>query len=156
MASAAVLLGLVLALPLPVPFVGQHKDTCGPAALAMVLGYWGREVDHDQLARELHARDLRGVKGSRLSEAARGRGLRSWAFRGDLEHLREQVGKGRPVIVAWDMGKGRAHNVVVVGVAAEGVVVHDPARGAFRTLPVPQFEEPWARAGFWSLLVTPP
>src|SRR5262245_32457492 len=68
--------GLVLlATTLAVPFVPQQKDTCGPAALAMVLRYWGLPVSHDVVARELKAPDLRGVAGSRLEEFARDHGL---------------------------------------------------------------------------------
>jgi hypothetical protein len=68
---------------LAVPFVAQEKDTCGPAALAMVLRFWGDSVSHDALARELDAAELRGVAGSRLAEAARSRGMTAIAYEGD-------------------------------------------------------------------------
>ena len=38
---------LAAAVTLPVPFVPQRKDTCGAAALAMVMRYWGADVSHD-------------------------------------------------------------------------------------------------------------
>lgn len=145
----------LLAAALDVPFVPQTGDTCGPAALAMVLRYWGRAASHEALADELDARELRGVAGSRLAEAARSRGLTAVAYKGDAEQLREYVGKGRPLIVAWDMGRGRFHNVVVVGFDGEDVVVHDPAQGASRTVARGTFEERWAGAGHWTLLVMP-
>jgi ABC-type bacteriocin/lantibiotic exporter with double-glycine peptidase domain len=145
----------VLAAALDVPFVPQQKDTCGPAALAMVLRFWGRSASPDELATELNARELKGVAGSRLAEAARTRGLTAVAYRGDAAQLREYVEKGRPLIVAWDMGRGRFHNVVVVGFADEDVVVHDPARGPARSVKRKAFEERWAGAGHWTLLVMP-
>lgn len=145
----------VLAAVLDVPFVPQVEDTCGPAALAMVLRFWGRSASHDELAAELGARELRGVAGSRLAEAARSRGLTAVAHRGDLDQLRDYVGKGRPLVVAWDMGRGRFHNVVVVGFDGEDVVVHDPAQGAARTVERATFERRWAGAGHWTLLVMP-
>ncbi len=145
----------VLAAALDVPFVPQQGDTCGPAALAMVLRYWGRAASHEELARELDARELKGVAGSRLAEAARSRGLTAVAYRGDAGQLRDFVGKGRPLVVAWDMGGGRFHNVVVVGFEGEDVVVHDPAQGASRTVKRAAFEERWAGAGRWTLLVMP-
>ena len=145
----------VLAAVLQVPFVPQKRDTCGPAALAMVLRFWGRSVSHDDLAAELDARELKGVAGSRLAEAARSRGLTAVAYRGDAEQLRDYVGKGRPLVVAWDMGRGRFHNVVVVGFDGEDVVVHDPAKGASRTVKRSTFEERWSGAGHWTLLVMP-
>ena len=145
----------ILAAVLDVPFVPQVEDTCGPAALAMVLRFWGAEASHDALAAELGARELKGVAGSRLAEAARSRGMTAVAYRGDAGQLREFVVKGRPLIVAWDMGRGRFHNVVVVGFDGEDVVVHDPARGASRTVKRQTFENAWAGAGHWTLLVMP-
>lgn len=146
---------LLLAATLDVPFVPQVEDTCGAAALAMVLRFWGHEASHDALAAELQARELKGVAGSRLAEAARTRGLGAVAYRGDADQLRESVGKGRPLIVAWDMGRGRFHDVVVIGFDGDDVVVHDPARGASRTVKAHTFEDRWAGAGHWTLLMMP-
>jgi ABC-type bacteriocin/lantibiotic exporter with double-glycine peptidase domain len=143
------------AATLAVPFVPQQKDTCGPAALAMVLGFWGDPASHDALARELDAAELRGVAGSRLADAARSRGMTAVAYAGDDAHLRAFVGRGRPLVVAWDMGRGRFHNVVVVGFEGDDVIVHDPAQGPSRRVAGKTFAERWAGAGRWTLLVMP-
>jgi predicted double-glycine peptidase len=142
---------------LDVPFVAQRKDTCGAAALAMVLRYWGDEASHDDVARTLLTPELHGIAGSRLAGFARGRGMEAVAYRSDLANLREFVGKGRPLIVAWDMGRGRYHDVVVTGFddARGAVIVHDPARGASRAVGLDAFEKRWAGAGYWTLLVAP-
>ena len=154
MLAAAV--ALLLAAPLDVPFVPQRKDTCGAAALAMVLQYWGQDVGHDEIAGELLEPELHGIAGSRLAAFAAGRGMTAVAHAGDLGHLREHVGKGRPMIVAWAMGKGRHHDVVVIGFDERGrVIVHDPARGAARAVDAESFERRWAGAGYWTLLVVP-
>lgn len=149
------LLAVAASAALAVPFVPQEKDTCGPAALAMVLSYWKQPAGHDELARELGAVELRGVAGSRLAEAARSRGMTAVAYEGDLAQLRAFVERGRPLVVAWAMGRGRFHNVVVVGFDGDGVVVHDPAVGPSRRVPVRTFDERWAGAGRWTLLVLP-
>jgi ABC-type bacteriocin/lantibiotic exporter with double-glycine peptidase domain len=148
---------LALAAPLAVPFVPQGKDTCGAAALAMVLRYWGQEASHDEIAGALKQPELRGIAGSELAAFARGRGMTAIAHAGDLDHLRGHVGKGRPLIVAWAMGGGRYHDVVVTGFdeRAREVVVHDPARGASRRIGFDAFDERWAKAGRWTLLVVP-
>jgi ABC-type bacteriocin/lantibiotic exporter with double-glycine peptidase domain len=143
------------ATALSVPFVAQRKDTCGAAALTMVLRYWGRPVLHDQVAGELVEPELHGALGSRLAERARSEGLRAATFTGDLPGLREHVARGRPVLVAWREGGGRFHNVVVVGFDAAGVLVNDPARGARRRIPLGRFQRLWAAAGHWSLVVAP-
>jgi len=130
----AAVIPLLLAATLDVPYVHQQKDTCGAAALAMVLQYWGVAASHDEIAKELLQPELHGIAGSQLAAFAAGRGLTAVAHAGDVDHLRDHVGKGRPMIVAWAMGRGRHHDVVVIGFDDERVrvIVHDPARGAAR------------------------
>ena len=145
----------LLASALNVPFVPQAKDTCGAASLTMVLRYWGGEVTHDEIARELLEAELHGIPGSRLAEFARTRGFEAFAYKGDHAQLRDFVAKGRPLIVAWGLGRDRFHNVVVVGVEEKGgaVIVNDPARGPGRRIPRGTFNERWAKADHWTLLV---
>jgi ABC-type bacteriocin/lantibiotic exporter with double-glycine peptidase domain len=154
MLGAALL--LLTPLVLDVPFVPQEKDTCGAAALAMVLQFWEHPASNGEIAAALGAAELRGIRGSRLATFARERGMQAIAYAGDLAQLREYVGKGRPLIVAWKLGRDRYHNVVVVGFDDHGdVLVHDPAEGAARRIEAARFDERWAGAGRWSLLVLP-
>jgi ABC-type bacteriocin/lantibiotic exporter with double-glycine peptidase domain len=149
---------LLAASPLlDVPFVPQRENTCAAAALAMVFRYWEKPVEHDAIAAELVEPELKGIAGSRLAEFARRNGARAIAYEGDLAQLRDYVAKGRPLIVAWKLGEGRFHDVVVVGFddAQEAVVVNDPAEGARRRVPIERFEKRWAGAGHWTLLVLP-
>jgi len=152
------LLLFLVVVDLRVPFVSQHRDTCGAAALTMVLRYWSEDVSHDDVARALVRPELHGIAGSRLADFARGRGLEAVAYRGDMAQLRDFVGKGRPLIVAWHLGGSRYHDVVVVGFDDErrAVLVNDPAAGPSRAVGVTSFEKRWAGAGYWTLLVTRP
>ena len=155
--SLAAVVSLAAPGPLAVPFVAQRKDTCGAAALAMVAAYWGRPLPHEEIARELLRPELHGIAGSSLAGFAKDRGLETWTYEGDLAQLREFVGKGRPLIVAWSVGGGRYHDVVVVGFddARHEVIVNDPARGPGRRVSSDAFEKRWAGAGHWTLLVLP-
>jgi tetratricopeptide (TPR) repeat protein len=152
---------LATSVVLPVPFVHQKKDTCGAASLGMVLAYWDRAVPHDEIAAALMVEEeegpLHGVAGSRLAGFARERGLRAVAYVGDLDQLRDFVDKGRPLIVAWKVGEDRYHNVVVTGFDDEegDVFVNDPAKGEHRRVSREKFEERWAGASRWTLLVLP-
>ena len=139
------------------PFVPQRKDTCAAASLAMVLQFWDRAVPEEEIARELLEPQLHGILGSRLLAFARDRGFTAIAYEGDLAQLREFVAKGRPLIVAWKIGKDRFHNVVVIGFDEDrrAVVVNDPAEGAGRRVSAREFEKRWAGAGHWTLLVLP-
>ncbi len=144
-------------MSLDVPFVAQARDTCGAAALAMVLRYWGSEVEHDALAAALLQKELHGIQGSRLARFARERGFSALAYVGDAHHLRAYVARGRPLIVALRAARGRFHNVVVVGYddAQDTWLVNDPALGQARPLARAEFETRWAAAGHWTLLVLP-
>jgi tetratricopeptide (TPR) repeat protein len=148
---------LAASFVLPVPFVPQKKDTCGAASLGMVLAYWDRAVTHDEIADALVVKDLHGIPGSRLAGFAQDRGLRAVAYEGDLQQVRDFVERGRPLIVAWKVGDDRYHNVVVTGFDDEegDVFVNDPAKGEQRRVSREKFEERWAGADHWTLLVLP-
>jgi ABC-type bacteriocin/lantibiotic exporter with double-glycine peptidase domain len=145
------------AVSLAVPFVPQEEGTCGAAALAMVMRYWQVPVSQDEIAAELYEQQLDGIRGSRLVEFARRRGLRAIAYEGDLAHLRSFLSKGRPVVVGWKVGRNRFHDVVVVGLddVRGEAIVHDPAMGPSRRVAFKAFEKRWAASGHWALLVMP-
>jgi hypothetical protein len=99
--------------------------------------------------------DLHGIPGSDLEAFARRRGMLAIAHEGDLAQLRDYVAKGRPMIVTLDAGKGRFHDVVVIGFDERGAIVHDPAEGAARVIGLEPLEKRWAVAGHFALLVLP-
>jgi ABC-type bacteriocin/lantibiotic exporter with double-glycine peptidase domain len=151
------LIATTLSLSLAVPFVPQEKSTCGAASLAMVLRYWGSRTSHDEIAREVVRPELKGALGSRLAEFAQSRGFFAIAYEGDLQQLRDSLAKGRPVVVAWNLGKTPYHNVVVLGVDTAGrkLLVNDPELGPRRWVDEETFESRWAGADHWTLLVLP-
>ena len=141
---------------LQVPFVAQDKESCGAAALAMVMRYHGALASHDRIAAELHESELHGIRGSRLAEWAQEAGFFALAYEGDIEHLRAFLEKGRPLIVALGADES-LHDVVVVGFDPEAVevIVHDPALGPERRIAGEEFERRWRVSGHWTLLVLP-
>jgi ABC-type bacteriocin/lantibiotic exporter with double-glycine peptidase domain len=149
------LAALLGAQPLAVPFVAQQEDSCGAAALAMVMRFWQRPLAHDEIVAALLQPELRGIRGSRLEAFAREHGMTAIAYQGDIAQLREYVAKGRPLIVAWRLARDRYHDVVVVGFDAGRVIVNDPAEGAGRAVDARSFEKRWRGAGHWTLLVLP-
>lgn len=142
---------------LRVPFVAQRHNGCAAAVLTMVLRYWGDAPPEGEMADALPGASAKGLPGSRLAEVARRRGHEAIAYEGDLAHLREYLAKGRPLVVALKAGRGGYHDVVVLGFddSAQEVIIHDPAVGPGRRLPVGTFEKRWAGAGHWTLLVMP-
>jgi hypothetical protein len=143
-----------------VPFIAQEAYQCGPAALAMVLRYWGAAADAEEIGRRLYLPSAHGVLNVELEFEARRRGFRTEVFEGTLERAKAELRRGRPVIVFQDLGRGPIsipHFAVLVGYddRTERVVLHSGTT-AFHLLPYAEFERTWAARRGWALLVTPP
>jgi ABC-type bacteriocin/lantibiotic exporter with double-glycine peptidase domain len=143
-----------------VPFIAQEAYQCGPAALAMVLQYWGAAADAEEIGRALYLPSARGVLNLELEFEARRRGFRTQAFEGTLERVKTELRQGRPLIVFQDLGRGPVsvpHFAVLLGYddRAEVVVLHSGTT-AYRLLPYTEFLRTWAARRGWSLLITPP
>ena len=152
---------------LDVPFVKQEKNGCGAASIAMVMQYWmlqqGRTVspssDAIQIQRTLYSGHAHGIYASDLEHYLQQQGFRTFAFRGDWTDLKQQLEKGRPLIVALkpDSGNIPLHYVVVAGLDWEQglVMVNDPAQRKLLKQDRSSFEREWSAAGKWTLLALP-
>ena len=152
---------------LDVPFIKQEKNGCGAASIAMVMQYWmlqqGRTVspssDAIQIQRTLYSGHAHGIYASDLEHYLQQQGFRTFAFRGDWTDLKQQLEKGRPLIVALkpDSGNIPLHYVVVAGLDWEQglVMVNDPAQRKLLKQDRSSFEREWSAAGKWTLLALP-
>jgi ABC-type bacteriocin/lantibiotic exporter with double-glycine peptidase domain len=142
-----------------VPFIPQEEFQCGPAALAMVLQYYGAAVGADEIARELYLPSVRGVLNLDLEFYARRRGFEARAFVGTLDRVKTELQRGRPLIVFQDLGVPLypvPHFAVLLGYGDRvgAVVLHSGLR-AYRVVSYADFERSWARRRAWTLLITP-
>lgn len=142
-----------------VPFIPQKENYCGPASLAMVLRFWGEEIDQDEIARELYIDSIKGTLNFDLEFYARRRGYRAESFRGTLERVKAEVDRGHPLIVFQDQGIGPLafpHFFVVVGYddARELIIAHS---GVTENRPIPYWEFlwTWGKKGNWTLRILP-
>ncbi len=141
-----------------VPFIAQEEFQCGPAALAMVLRFYGAAVDHDEIAREIYLPSIRGTLNLDLEFYARRRGFQARAFQGTLDRVRDELRRGRPLIVFQDLGLPGypvPHFAVLLGYDDRaGVVVLHSGTTPYRVASYAAFEASWARRRNWTLLIT--
>jgi predicted double-glycine peptidase len=150
---------------LDVPFVKQEKGGCGAASIAMVMQYWQRQQnepasqdsDVSQIQRALYSPRARGIYASDMERYFEEKGFRTFTIRGEWEDLEQQLGKGRPLIVALKPVGGSLHYVVVAGLDGERalVMVNDPAQRKLLKEERSSFEREWSAAGKWTLLALP-
>jgi ABC-type bacteriocin/lantibiotic exporter with double-glycine peptidase domain len=151
---------------LDIPFVKQEKNACGAAAVSMVMQYWSRQAgratdesaDPAHIERALYSPQAHGIYNSAIENYLRHEGFRTFALRGDVRDLQQQLEKGRPLIVMLKpQGQTPLHYVVVAGMnPAENVVlVNDPAQRKLLKIDRSTFEKSWNAAGNWTLLALP-
>lgn len=149
---------------LDVPFVKQDKNACGAASVAMVMQYWQRQQgrspnsisDAEQIQRAIYSRDARGIYASDLQQYFNHHGYRAFAFRGEWDDLRQNLAKGRPLIVALKPGRGDPlHYVVVTGLDPMQVLTNDPAQRKLLKQDRSEFEKQWRGTDNWTLLAVP-
>lgn len=135
---------------LKVPYYKQHRDyTCGPAVLRMIFRYFGKTYNENELAKELKAEPLLGVRHRHLIRVARHNGFYSYVNHGsNLEELAYFLRLGLPSIVRLSArlggsDKDEGHYAVVVGVTKKAVYLHDPWRGANFKMSVKRFLRDW-------------
>jgi len=154
------------AIWIDVPFVAQPREGCGAASLAMVIQYWERQLGHatsqisdaNYIQRVMYSPGAHGIYASDLESYLRQHGFRSYAFRGDLELLRQHLAKGRPLIVALKPSRqSLLHYVVVDGIElSQGTVsVNDPAQRKLLKMESSRFEHAWLGTRNWTLLALP-
>lgn len=150
---------------LDVPFVRQAKQGCGDAAIAMVMQYWQHQLHQPADAASNAAAVLRalppgrhGVRAAEMLGYFEQHNDRAFAYAGDWGDLRQQLTKGRPLIVALKPeGDPELHYVVVAGLddPDQLVLLNDPAQRKLLKESRAQFEREWKATGNWTLLAVP-
>ncbi len=159
LATALAMAGTAEAIRLDVPVVRQAPERCGPAALAMVLAYYGADSASLGAADATYDPALRGALVTDLAACAKRLGYPARLAAPGADSLAVLLASGRPPILLVGRGIGplvRAHYIVVTG--------WDPARRRYtmndggatpRGIGAASLARQWARQGGQALIVSP-
>ena len=125
------------------------RNYCGPACLVMVLNYWDetRPFSQKEIADDIYDSGNQATYNSDLVLYPRSRGFQSYSFQGNLQTLKEVVGKDIPVIVLTKTIKqvAKGHYRVVIGFDddKDQVIFHDPFFGGRHAMKSRNFMKVW-------------
>jgi ABC-type bacteriocin/lantibiotic exporter with double-glycine peptidase domain len=141
-----------------VPFYPQLEAQCGPASLAAVLNYWGKQVTPEEIAREIYVPRLKGSLSLDLWRYA-GNQMEAAVHRGSLEYLQAHLMRNEPIVASLNLGYRLVplgHYLVVVGLEpAHRVVIAYSGTERNSRIPFDEFLSAWEKTGYWALLVRP-
>jgi tetratricopeptide (TPR) repeat protein len=142
-----------------VPFHAQEANFCGPAAMAMTLGWSGLAVAPEDVVPATYTPGRDGTLQHDLIAAARRAGRLAVPI-ASLDELLAELAAGHPVLVLQNLGLDwypQWHYAVAIGydLAAGELVLHSGTE-AGRRMSLSTFQATWERAGRWALAVLPP
>jgi ABC-type bacteriocin/lantibiotic exporter with double-glycine peptidase domain len=142
-----------------VPFIPQEESRCGPAALTMVLNYWGTKVSEKEIAKETYLPALRGVLISDLKAFAERKGFRATSYSSSPDDLRFRISKNEPLILLLDLGRGayqKPHYILAIGFhEGKSLLIAHSGRNANQVLSFDRVTAQWAKMNYLALLVVP-
>lgn len=143
-----------------VPFHPQAERTdCGPAALAMMLGWTGLDTDPKALAPAVYTPAREGTLQADIIQATRRAGRLAIPVR-DLRELLAELDAGNPVLVLQNLGLQRWplwHYAVAVGydLNSATLFLHSGRKARLATS-FSDFEASWRSSKRWALTITRP
>ncbi len=144
-----------------VPYVKpESEEMMGPAALAMVLRYYGYDVSQDDIAKEIKKEDKnKRYMLSDLAYYAKKRGFKTVPCCGTLMAIKESIANNIPVIV---MVKdtllpifGKERFLVIYGYDDDKEVLYAHGEKPSMKISESRFMREWKARNFFFLIITP-
>jgi len=159
--SAGATQGLAPQAEVPaVPFFAQKEYECGPAALAMVLGAAGVQVQPDDLVAQVYLPARKGSLQVEMLAATRQRGLLPYTLAPRLEALLQELAAGHAVLVFQNVSLPIYpvwHYAVAIGYDLErNTITLHSGETARMEMSLFTFERTWARGHYWAMLALKP
>lgn len=140
-----------------VPFVLQQTDFCGPAALAMVLNYYGDDVTQEEIAVEIFLPELKGTLIWDLQNYARKRGFNAEVANLDLNSVKEGVRSGIPVILLLDEGFSiytKPHYIVVIAMDDNHqILLAHSSTNPWKRMSYDYIQQKWAKMNYLAIKI---
>lgn len=142
------------------PLVRQTYNACGPASVAMALGYYGVEVPLEGVSRATRATPTSYMRSEAIAPFVRRYGLDATRVRhANINTVRWLLAAGYPVIVLqWLRQPGQIPHFRVVRAFDDGAgrfVLNDPLLGAVQ-VSYADFTTLWSLYGQELIVVHPP
>jgi ABC-type bacteriocin/lantibiotic exporter with double-glycine peptidase domain len=140
---------------LQVPFFPDKTDQCGPATLAGMLNFWGKQTDPKELRGEMYSDQLKGTLPMDLVSTAEKRGLEVTMVAGQIPQIQEELRAGRPVLAMLNRGYTIMpidHYVLVTGYDEDraGFFMHSGGK-ANQFISYRKFENQWKKTDHWAM-----
>ena len=142
-----------------VPFIEQSSGHCGPAALAMAMGWAGHAVSAEELAARVMTPAMNGSLQEDLVSASRREGMMAVKITG-MNALLAELDAGHPVIIFENLGLSwyqQWHYALVRGydLPKEELIMHSGPNASERT-DMRIFERSWKLSDYWALVILKP
>jgi ABC-type bacteriocin/lantibiotic exporter with double-glycine peptidase domain len=143
-----------------VPFFSQLEQQCGPASLAAVLNYWGKNVTPEEIATAIYSPRLKGTLSLDMWQYASNQEFQAEMRKGSITDLEAHLAQNIPVIAFLNLGYDWlpvGHFVVVVGLdRMEQTVITYNGNTQNSRISYDDFLQDWQKTNFWTLVVQPP
>lgn len=139
---------------LDVGFVRQHFNTCGPATLASLSGYWGRPAEHLQIVEEICYDGTPNHSERRWAEQ---QGFHAREFTVDWDTARALLDRGVPFTLVT-VGTSSAHLQAVIGYdeLRGSLLIRDPTQRTHAEFDAASLFDSHRASGPRGMLLLPP